>query len=120
MKQLYVKDSDVRIDGTIEVLAGLAIASSWEADANGVPVPEYAGTTEVWWNDQRTKRDDGGNMMVQGDDGETYSILECELRDDDEHDPRKDCEAGMHSWVNDPSVTGGVCEHCGESYGDPT
>lgn len=84
MKQLYVKDSEVRIDGTVEVLSGLAIASSWEADANGVPVPEYSGTTEVWWNDQRTKRDDGGNMMVQGDDGETYSILECELRDNDE------------------------------------
>ena len=30
------------------------------------------------------------------------------------------CEAGWHSWVDDPTIRSGNCTRCAEPYGDPS
>jgi hypothetical protein len=124
MKQLYVKDSGTKITGTLETIPGEALVSGWETNAEtGNLEPVYEGSTEVWWDGQMTEKDVvNQSTLVVDEDGDTHSIDDCELRDEDAETEarRKDCESGMHSWVYDPSVTDGVCKHCGEPYGDPS
>lgn len=59
----------------------------------------------------------------EGDEGvwvQAWVWLRYPEVDEDAEDHRKDCEDGMHSWVDDNSVHDGVCKYCGEPYGDPS
>jgi hypothetical protein len=76
MKQLYAPNGNL-IVGTLETIKGRANVTGWNDDRS----PEYAGSTEIFWDDQRTVQRDG-NIICLDEDGEEYPFNECTLRDE--------------------------------------
>lgn len=58
-----------RAIGTVEILAGVAVLNI-EDDGSA----EYAGSTEVCWNGQRTARGEGGGMLLTCADGHEWEM----------------------------------------------
>jgi hypothetical protein len=77
MKQAYVKDSDVRIKGTLDLTPGCANVDGF--DANFEPV--WEGGTTMYWDDQYTQTNGKGEKLYVGEDGGTYAQSDLELRD---------------------------------------
>jgi hypothetical protein len=79
MKQLYVKDSGLKIIGTEERVPATAIVNGW----SDLGDPIYAGQTELDWDGQHTITADEV-MMVVDENGEPHLYTDCELRDDED------------------------------------
>ena len=57
------------IVGTFDLLTGQALVNGIKVDQDGTVEPDYEGTTEVHWNDQRTKYEAGERLYVDDDGG---------------------------------------------------
>ena len=65
------------IVGTLELIPGMAMAEVTRDDSGAINV-EYEGETEVYWNDQKTVRDNETNETIYVDENESR-WLESEL-----------------------------------------
>ena len=72
-----------RIRGTLETLSGVALAERWGRTKDGLLSFEWAGETDVWWDEQKTVRIDGERVFVD-EDGEEVLEHEVELRQEEE------------------------------------
>lgn len=79
MRQLYVKGTGIRITGTLEQVPGCALVLGFNPVDGGEPEPEWEGTTEMWWDDSETQKDEAGRKLYVGEDGEQYTIDQLEL-----------------------------------------
>lgn len=53
----------LELRGTVETLAGVALATV-ERGADGKVSVEYGGATDIWWDEQRTVERDGQRVFV--------------------------------------------------------
>lgn len=79
MKQAFVKDSDIQIVGTLERLTGRGEISGFGDTFADV---EWQGSTEVFWDEQKTVQRDGKDIYLD-EDGNEYTEDQLELRDDE-------------------------------------
>lgn len=82
IKKLRRKDNKLPIIGTKELVPGCAYIHG--VDEHGVPV--YEGGTDMWWDDQRTVQEDGGDVFV---DENGHEVLHHQV---EEYDPEEDEE----------------------------
>jgi hypothetical protein len=82
MKQLYAPNGNLII-GTLEHVPGCAHVSGWELDAAGRLEPVWASETEMYWDDSKTQ-DIEGDTLVIDEDGETWPMSQCTVREDQE------------------------------------
>ncbi|ADC73109.1 hypothetical protein TK90_2622 (plasmid) [Thioalkalivibrio sp. K90mix] len=61
--ELRIKGTDTLLNGTKEVIEGVALVQGIEED--GTPI--YVGETQVHWNSQRTVLEDGKVIWVTED-----------------------------------------------------
>ncbi len=83
IKKLRRKDNKLPIVGTKEVLYGVALIQG--VDEHGVPV--YSGSTDVWWDEQRTLQEDGGDIFVDEDGHEVLHHQVEEYDEGEEQEP---------------------------------
>ena len=86
MTQLKTK-SGRDIVGTLEILQGCAKIESAERLADGSLQLVYDGTTDIWWDTQRTQREDEdtaipGDRMFVDAEGWLYPESEVVLEDE--------------------------------------
>jgi hypothetical protein len=81
MKQLYTK-SGKRIRGTLEQVRGVANVIGFDELPNGSIEPEYEGGTDIWWDEQRTVKDEDGKTIYVDADGDEHTIDNLEVREE--------------------------------------
>ncbi len=74
---LYVKGTNIEIEGTLETVRGVALTLGLEEDGS----PIYAGETKIWWDEQRTVMH-GNDRVWIGSNGTTYLQSQIEDRED--------------------------------------
>lgn len=86
MKQAYVKGTNTVIVGTLETLTAVSYLNGFDEKNT----PQYAGDTEVHWNEQKSVKTATDGLIYLDDDGERYTIEQIEFRDvgEDEDDVR--------------------------------
>ncbi|QYY33707.1 hypothetical protein K2O51_31165 (plasmid) [Cupriavidus pinatubonensis] len=77
MKQAYVKGTNTVIVGTLEALTAVSILNGFDDSGE----PQYAGDTEVHWNEQKSVRTAAGGLIYVDDDGTQYTIEQIEFRE---------------------------------------
>lgn len=77
----YVKGTDIEIVGTLERITGVAVIAHARGDS--LTDPTYAGDTRVWWDEQRTIKDDQGRPIYVDEDGCERTVDDIEWRDDE-------------------------------------
>ncbi len=78
--QLRHKGTGERIIGTYDCIPGCALVSGFTRSESGVLIPEYAGETDVWWDNQETETDVmtlERYFVTEG--GDVVSESECEI-----------------------------------------
>ncbi len=73
--------------GTLEILQGCAMIESAERLENGSLELVYDGNTDIWWDTQKTQREDEdsavpGDRMFVDDEGALYPESEIVLEDE--------------------------------------
>jgi hypothetical protein len=56
------------VSGTVDSVPGVALLNVDPHTGNA----EYAGETEIWWDDQKTDRDSQGRFMLICDNGHVW------------------------------------------------
>lgn len=65
------------IIGTADLTPGTALADTFAVEADGQLTPHYTGTTEMQWDEQRTRLAPDGAIHVVAQDGQVWSAAEC-------------------------------------------
>lgn len=78
MKQAYVKGTDIRIIGTLERIPGRAEIAGFKDSLTDI---EWAGGTEVFWDDMKSETRKG-SLVYLDEDGAEHLADELELRDE--------------------------------------
>jgi hypothetical protein len=85
MKQLYVKETGVKIRGTFDKVPGCSVVNEWVMGTDGVIRALSYGGTDVWWDDQYTETEAGTtDPWLIDENGEQVLMSACELREEDE------------------------------------
>lgn len=77
MKKAFVKDTDIEIVGTLDLIEARADISGF---GNGFDDPIWRGDGEVFW-DSRTTQERDGKKLYLDNTGNEYAEDELELRD---------------------------------------
>lgn len=64
-----------QVVGTYEELHGVAYAVNWSAGPAGME-PNYEGETTIHWDNQRTVRNNAGELLVVLEDGQCVGLSE--------------------------------------------
>ncbi|MFP3556446.1 hypothetical protein SB861_37885 [Paraburkholderia sp. SIMBA_049] len=80
MKQLKAPNGK-RIIGTLEHVPGCAVVNGWNL-VDGKLEPEYAGGSDMYWDDSKTQRGADGEMVVLDEDGNEHSVADCNWDDE--------------------------------------
>lgn len=83
-----ISPDGTEITGTLERCPCRAYVASWEMVDGKVCVEDYAGESEMFWDDQVTVERDGA-LVVLDEDGTEYLASDCTLVDD-LYDPDED------------------------------
>jgi hypothetical protein len=75
----------LRILGTKEIISGRAEISdgSYKRDADGNLTYDYAGETEIFWDEQKTVEQDGKEVFLDEDGGE-WTADQITLEEDED------------------------------------
>jgi hypothetical protein len=114
MKQLYRKDTGVKIQGTFDKVPGCSVVTEWGVGADGVIRPTVWNCTDVWWDDQYTEASatDPTDLWLVDENGEQVLMSACELRDDDENAENFCSECGAPT--DDGEGEDGLCGSCAD------
>ncbi len=77
------KKTGKRIVGTLEIVTGRAEIGSWSRGQNGELEFEYAGGTEIFWDEQKTVERDGQAVYLT-EEGDEVLERDIELVEEDE------------------------------------
>lgn len=71
----------VPIIGTFEALPGVAAVAenSWRMDSHGGVEFDYAGDTDVWWDDQRTVQNEDGKLVLVDAQNNFWLMSDCQF-----------------------------------------
>lgn len=92
MQHLYRKDNGTKIVGTFDHVPCCCEVTGWTVGADGKPEPEFAGGSEMYWDDSFTQTNPEGVMWLVDENGEQVLMSDCEVRDDDDAEDDEDDE----------------------------
>lgn len=78
MSDLY-SPTGIKIIGTLETVSGCAAILGAKRDGDGSFDIEWAGDTEIYWDEQKTQTSPGGDRLFVDEDGQTWIESELEL-----------------------------------------
>jgi hypothetical protein len=109
-----VKDTRIEITGTLDRTPGRALIQSFDVAADGHTIEiEWAGETEMFWDDQRTDEHPDGSPVYLGTDGENYHARQLEL-----YDPCSLCRGECETPQYDQTQRANVMKPCPACGGD--